>query len=358
MCNPMKKIDILGWYNRNNIGDDAFQQVLGSWFADHDVRFVTPPQETRKDADLVILGGGAVVSQFYLERIQHFREDGSAIPVIALGVDVEYPQEIDLLMRYGVDKVVFRSQEDVALWNGKAEDCLMMDEAIYTPDLAFDLTVRGKPILPTFKKTDKRTVAVFATDYVMPSANRDLYFFGPRADQFAHGMAGVLDRMTEKCEIILMPCSTGQTGNDKRINLHIASFMKHPPVIVEQQLEPSTMIDFIADCTAVMSMRYHPHIFSLIAGTPCVSVEFTKKVRTILSEYGQHTKRPLVAVTRNGDECGEQRGFFNFDHAFDVLNEAVRVGTDRSEEAVSKAYAAECRKSTDLIRELILKDLG
>lgn len=350
----MKKIDILGWYNRANIGDDAFQQVLGGWFADHDVQFITPPQETRKDADLVILGGGAVVSEYYLERIHHTRTDGRAIPVIALGVDVEYPQEIDLLVNSGIDKVFFRSLEDVALFNSTVEDMPMVEQARFTPDLVFDLTVRGKPILPSYKKTDKRTVAVFATDYVMPSSNRDLYFFGPRADQFAQGLAGVLDKMTEKCEIILMPCSTGQTGNDRRVNLHIASFMRKPPVIVEEQFEPSTMIDFIADCTATMCMRYHAHIFSLIAGTPFVSIEYTKKARTIMGEYQPRVSRPLLGVSRIAE--GEKVGFFNFDETYDALNEAVRVGTSREEEATSKAFATECRKGTNSIRELILKD--
>jgi LmbE family N-acetylglucosaminyl deacetylase len=343
----MKRIEILGWYNKNNVGDDAFQIVLGDWFANHDVRFVTPPMKTREDADLVILGGGAVASNYYLEAIT---QTTKRIPCIVLGVDIEYPAEAELLARFGFDEVVFRSREDVITYQNIPD--FLTNNARYCPDLAFHLTASGKPVLPSYKKKDRRTLGVFVTDYVMPSRDRDLYHFGPRADQFAQGLGGVLDQLSEKCEIVFLPCSTGNAGDDRRINRHVASFMEHAPTIIDDQLDPKRMIDLIAGCTATLCMRYHAHIFSLIAGTPFASIEFTKKVATLMGEYQPRVERPLVAVTKQED------GYFNFDHAYENTLAAIVAGShdDKDEHAIAKEYAADCRERVNSMNELILSE--
>lgn len=348
----MKKIDILGWYNRENVGDNAFQTVLSRWFCDHDVRFVTPPQHTRSDADLVILGGGAVASQYYLNQITPTPTGN----VIALGVDTEWESELSLLRNAGLKFIAFRSREDYVDFHGGKLDVEppAPNTVVHCPDLAFSLTPTGTPVLDRYRKYPKRrAVGVFLTDYVMPSHSRDLYYFGPRADQFAQGLAGALDRIAEKCEVVLVPCSVGETGNDRRINLHVAAFMRHRPTIIEDPLPPEDAIDLIADCTAVVAMRYHSHIFSLVAGTPFASVDFTKKASTILKDYSvilndAKVSRDMTAVRRKEDK------FFDFDATVQRIDAAIDAGTRDTERAISLAYARQCREEVATLQNVVL----
>lgn len=341
----MKKIDIIGWYSRKNVGDDAFELVLSNWFRGFDVRFVTPTERTRDSADLVILGGGAVASEYYLNRIQ-----GSA-PLVALGVDIEWPKEAQLLLDASCSRIVFRSKEDVetyeTLWG--AANLAGELNAEYCPDLAFALAPTGKDVVSKYKLSPTRgTIGVFATDYVMPSRGRDLYFYGPRADQFCQGLARTLDRLAEISEVILLPSSTGIPGDDRRVNMHIASFMEHTPTIVTDYLSPHDMIDFIAGCTATMCMRYHAHIFSIIAGTPFVNIEYTKKSRTLLSEYQPLITRPIAAISR------KNTGYFDFDNAYDATVVALLAGRKRSEFEISRGYAEKCAIQGEAVKEMVL----
>jgi len=66
------KISIVGWYGKNNVGDEAFRFVLSDFFQDHQVEFVTPPQLC-SNPDIVVLGGGAVASPFYLNTLPNCR---------------------------------------------------------------------------------------------------------------------------------------------------------------------------------------------------------------------------------------------------------------------------------------------
>lgn len=336
------KIDILGWYNRQNIGDDAFQAVFSKWFAGHNPRFVTPPHFTRPYAELVILGGGAVASDYYLERI-HL----GSCPLIALGIDLEWEAEARKLVNSGFNLISLRDRQDVDLLRSLRPGGLLLP-VDYCPDLAFALTPTGEDVLSRYRRTDKRAIAVCATDYVMPSRTRDLYHCGPRADQFCDGLGKLLDKLSEKAEIFLLPCSTGEGGNDRRVNLHIASFMQKRPTIVEDQLTPVEMIDFMAPCALTICQRFHAHVFSVIAGTPFVNIEFTKKARNLVREYQTGTARQVIGIARQPD------GFFNFDHAEEVCLAALRAGSQGEEFNYASAFAGMCRKAVESLRQHVL----
>lgn len=343
-----KKVDVLGWYGRHNVGDDAFYLMFSGALRGHDVHFITPPNKTRSDADLVILGGGAVANSYYLNCITPLTHG----KCLALGIDVEWEKEAEALFSYGFDHVVFRDKSDYVLYVRDVEQKCAVDVDVvsYCPDLAFSLKHLPNTFVPRYRKTDKlRAIAVMATDYVMPARDRDLYYCGPRADQFAQGLGAVLDKLSEKVEVILLPCSTGEYGDDRRINYHIASFMRHPPTIVTDRLGPKQMIDTISTCQATVCMRFHAHVFSLIAGVPFASIEFTKKARTLVADFQTKTNRPLTAVIKKED------GFFDFDYALENINSALDAGTRNTERTLSLDYVQSCRERVDTMMEQVLR---
>lgn len=267
------KISIVGWYNRLNVGDDAFCCVFRQFFRGHDLEFVTPPNPCN-NPDIVILGGGAVVSPFYLNNLPD-------CPRYALGVDIAYESEMDLLKPLNFGGVMIRNATDLQVLQSKIS-CPVSS----IPDLAFFLKPSGTEILKKYRKhPKKKALGVFATDYVNPAIDRPIDKFGDRANSFKLKMAKEMDMMYDAgYEIILVPCATGGYGDDRRINLDIASFMRHTPTIIFDTLGPQSMIDLIEDLDVSLCMRFHAHIFSMIAGTPMVSIDFTRKVSLFLEE--------------------------------------------------------------------------
>ncbi len=268
----MKKVSIVGWYYMNNVGDDAFQAVLPQFFPNCQIEFIRPPQKCN-DPDIVILGGGAVVSPYYLEYLP-------SCPRYAIGVDIAYKSEIDLLAKYQFQRVLVRNGTDVNEMQKKL-NCPVQG----IPDLAFLLKPSGNCILKKYKKhPNKKTLGVLVTDYVNPAIDRPIDKFAQRAFDFILQMSKELDVLEKEYEILLIPCSTGGYGDDRRINLDLSAFMKSRPTIIFDTLSPQDMIDLIVELDASICQRFHAHIFSIIAGTPFISIDFTRKVKLLLEE--------------------------------------------------------------------------
>lgn len=267
------KISIVGWFGMNNVGDDAFQVVFSELLSEHEIEFIRPPQ-TCNSPDIVILGGGAVASPFYLKILPD-------CPRYALGIDIAYKSEIDLLATANFKDVYVRNNTDVAEMIEK-----MGCPVLGIPDLAFLMKPSGQDILSKYKKFPaKKTLGVLVTDYVNPAIDRSIGEFSERAYSFILAMADELDGLANAgYEIILIPCSTGGYGDDRRINLDLAAFMKSRPISIFDTLGPQDMIDLIADLDVTICQRFHAHIFSIIAGTPFVSIDFTRKVKLLLEE--------------------------------------------------------------------------
>lgn len=265
------KINAVGWFKHFNAGDFCFKVVHQNFFfPGHDLRFITPPQICEKDADLVILGGGAVVSPFYLDTLPQDK------PKYALGVDIAYESEMDLMPPHKFKGIYIRNRTDVDTLQSKV-DCPVR----YTPDLAYALKPSGKK----WFSDNKPKLGVFCTDYINPAIDRPVDQFSERAYDFKIKMARRLDRFIQDgWDVYLVPCATAGYGNDIRVNLDLQAFMKRSPKQIMTTLLPQDMIDLIASFNLTICTRFHAHLFSIIAGTPFVSIQMTRKVKLALEE--------------------------------------------------------------------------
>lgn len=309
------KIVITGWFGGSNCGDEAFKIAHAEIFRGHDYQFVTPPRNL-PPSDIYVLGGGAVVSPYYLDG---FPDDGR--PRYAIGVDLAYESEAELLKKARFDEVLVRHRADLDLLRSR-----LTCPVSYVPDLAYALFPTGQDLLRWYQvEKGRRILGVMLTDYVLPAIDRPVEKFRGRADSFVAVLAHELNKLrTAGWEPLLIPLSTGGYGNDLRVNLEIASFLKNLPAIVMDTLSPQECVNLIAQCDATLCMKFHAHIFSIIAGTPFVSIPFTRKVRLTLAEE-----------ELSGYACGTFEG--------------DKFCGDGLLEAVEKAY-----KDRDLIRRSFL----
>lgn len=266
------KINVVGWFDRKNVGDECFRYVLKDFFSGHDVKFVTPPSKC-DSPDIVVLGGGAVASPFYLNILPD-------CPRYAIGIDLAYESESELIKNANFKEVYIRNNTDCNLLKTK-----VLCPVHLMPDLAFYLSPTNANVLIKYKKTSKKTLGVFVTDYVNPALDRSNAEFRERADFFTINLAKKLDELSNEYEIILVPCSTAGYGNDIRINLDLVAFMRNQPTYILETLNPIEMIDLMKDLDLALCMRFHAHIFALITETPIMSIEFTKKVKNLLEEH-------------------------------------------------------------------------
>jgi polysaccharide pyruvyl transferase WcaK-like protein len=272
------KIDIVGWYGRRNVGDEAFYDVMRQFLCGHELTFCSPPQRP-SEGDIVILGGGAVVSPYYLETLPPDK------PKYALGVGLEYESEIELLEKANFGHVMLRNMVDADTAKARLK-C----PVTAIPDLAFNYQYNpGRRYV-----TEPKSIGIFLTDYVNPAIDRPPDQFGARAYSFHQNMAKVCDALAEKgYSLYFIPCCTWGYADDRRVAMDVVSHMKY---IRKAQVRfvaysPQAMIDTMTDFELTICMRFHAHIFSMIAGVPFVSIGTTRKVKLLLDEYElQETK--------------------------------------------------------------------
>src|ERR1700690_1777427 len=152
------KINILGWYNKGNCGDEAFKLAFKKIFPTEELRFCTPDETTWPGADIHILGGGDVIKPYYLDYIKNYRmqHPGVVKDFYIVGAGLGYESELDLLKDLRPKTMFLRNLEDVYLAQAKGFD------AEYTPDLVFNLDAADYTHLPITKKfPNKKTMAVF-----------------------------------------------------------------------------------------------------------------------------------------------------------------------------------------------------
>jgi hypothetical protein len=108
----MVEIPILGWYNKRNIGDDAFKEVFEAIASKTDPGATITYYTQRKippNTDKIILGAGDVVRPFYLDRIPKEAD------IYIVGAGLGYQSEIGLLEGRSVPFALFRNEADAEL---------------------------------------------------------------------------------------------------------------------------------------------------------------------------------------------------------------------------------------------------
>jgi hypothetical protein len=228
------RVNIVGWYGNYNVGDEAFRQVFSTKLSEFDLTFSEKPDLT---ADAIILGGGGVVRECYLEGLDTYKG-----LLFALGVDIDLSgMWWDRVVRLPFRHLYVRSHEYVQI----ARKSVM--NVSYCPDLAFAMT--------THLQRRKRQIGVILS--------HDL-----RHEHLGTHVANALSAMDFDPVFINFYL---KNSSDRKVNESVASKVNRPCVHVDPQT-PDEAARIISALDFVISMRFHGTIFSVLSGIPFVSL--------------------------------------------------------------------------------------
>ena len=266
-------INVIGWYDRRNLGDEAFKTSFNSLFgADATVAFTT--SDIIPHADKIVLGGGDVIKDYYLSKIPKDREFS------IIGAGLGYESEIELLEGRKIDKLWLRNKKDVELARRVG-----LTKAEYMPDLLFAGPVyqhQEKP--PTEGR--KKKMAVILTDAV----NFGVEFKSEQfyAEYMKYELALALDYLSEWYEISFIPFSDYHYAYDSRMHMDVATRMNKASHTEMWSYTGNTdlMINQLRDFDLVVTSKLHGMLFAVAAGTPFVNLGITRKSQVFAEEYG------------------------------------------------------------------------
>ena len=264
------KINIIGWYDRKNCGDESFKTVFNQIFNEHEIYYTS--QGVKEDCDYYILGGGDVVKSFYLDHIPNDKN------LTCIGVGLEYESESELLKNKNINSIYVRNKQDVEIFSNHEIT------AKYTPDIVFN--IERSPIIKNKIHSDKKKMAVILTDHVNPSvSNRDIKEIN-YSEYFKWELSESLDYLTKYYQIYFIALSDYYYANDNKMNIDIQSRMSHgyKSILLKETDDPYNLIDIIQQMDIVVSMKFHGLIFSTICHVPFINIGPSRKTNRFCTE--------------------------------------------------------------------------
>lgn len=286
----MNTYSIVGWYHRQNCGDDAFVDAFN---------LLLPGEKTfserQSPGNITILGGGDVIKKHYLDNIQG--------EFYIIGAGMGYPSEIELLKGQRVKKAYFRNKEDVGLARQAGID------ADYIPDLVFALSAPGQ----TRIKRERKRCIVILNDAINPSySKREKAAEMAYAEYFKWEMADALSYLSEWYDLEFLPFSRDRYNMDYVIHHEVIRRMEKPAntLLLDPPSSPKNALETLEGADLVITMKFHGAVFSTIVGTPFVNVGLSRKLETFCLENSFHsfclspysfTKQKLLNVVKNAE---------------------------------------------------------
>jgi len=254
---------ILGFYNRSNLGDDTFQEVLNLLLPSFNCVF-----QSVDDFDGVglskyhglIIGCGDLLNDYFIKKLQ-FHLVGYRKPIIGVGLGVPHVEEITKHGQF-FDRIIIRSKSDLPILSRM----LGSKYVHYLPDLVF--LKSG----PKYQPVD-RHVGVFLAQPMIVEPDY--------LDKVKHR----IQQLIPDHQVTLYAFNTHDNPdeNDLIINQIIANDI--PQVIVDRNKYTSDqMISIMSRLSLAICSRFHAHVMAIIAGCPFESISNSRKVKLLLED--------------------------------------------------------------------------
>lgn len=278
------QILVIGYYNQGNLGDDAYQGIMGRFFPDHELIFVSSTRLTNRDPrayDAIIVGGGDLINDYFNQTISPFLKSFHG-PKIAFSIGIPFPSLIKTEYLEHFDHVFTRNYEDLRA----LQRVLGSHRAHFIPDIALNYHV-SKPLVDS-----ANVCGVFLVG--------NLIQFPSIVEDIAHLIA----KTTQTHEVILylfhpaedvLISTTVQDLAVRRFKADSTRIRVDSTDYTAQQ-----MINLMSEIDFAICMRYHSHVFCTVAGIPFMSISSTRKTRSYMTQAGLKDYQYEIVLNGHG----------------------------------------------------------
>ena len=306
------RILVIGYYNKDNLGDDAYQGVMGNFFPDHELKFIGSKKLSTIDGseyDAIIVGGGDIINDYFNDDIGPFLRRFKG-PKIAFSIGIPFPSLINDKYLGHFDHVFTRNYEDIR----SLQKLLGSHRAHFIPDiaLAYKANHAHKSILSD-ASTMESSVSIREVKRIPPPNKRankkcGVFLVGNIMEfpKIVEDISHLISKISLTYNVILYcfnPAEDNKIANETRRSalkrlyesytddsslkalLEVAK-QEESIKVDTRKYTAQEMIDIMTELDFAVCMRYHSHIFCTVAGTPFMSISSTRKTRSFMKQAG------------------------------------------------------------------------
>lgn len=270
------KFLVLGFYNRNNLGDEMFKDTIPKFCGiEHEYIFIEPSKikdnVNLNEYDSIIFGGGDIINEYFMEKITPIIKNYSK-PIYALGVGIPFKDCIYRSYLDIFDHVFIREKEFTSLIQKRLGSIY----SHYIPDLGFSIDFKNNNL---FKKSKK--IGIFLA--------QSYFNYKPILFKFSK----FLKTLCNEYEITFYKFNTSGEKNedDETINAFIYNSIKDTSYKVNiendtNRYDTYEMLQKISELDFSICFRFHSAIFSTIARTPFITISSNRKIIKYMEDNG------------------------------------------------------------------------
>jgi len=271
----MRSVLILGYYGKNNLGDDLFQyaitQIVKLKYPTLSLTFANPKDISRipGSPEIIFVGGGDLINDYFMDSLRHLLKDVKC-PVYGIGIGFPYPNLITKEYLDIFDIIITRTK----LHYPKLVE-VMPGRSFYGPDLVRFLPNAGH-------KNSPNRIGIFFANSICPPDS-------PLVQKLASIVTGIAEKRNScfgpKYIVTLYAMNTSGFLNEDDNVLNRAVYkacIAENVEIMEQPLTIDMIIPTFTSFYATICTRYHAHVLSLMTETPFISLYSTEKVKDLL----------------------------------------------------------------------------
>ena len=275
-----KNILVLGFYHRQNAGDEMYKVVIPKIFESTKANFIfkcfDDIKEIPKNIDFVICGGGDIINSYFMAKAETLFGSYTG-RVYAFSIGIPYESEARYLHLF--DHVFVRSKRDYAI----ACKEIGSRNTTYLPDASMAL-------ISTSHTINSPRIIKLGICLAQPAFHNN-----PQSEELIESIVNALIKLHNKYNYIqvhLLSFNYGESPSESdffindKVQEKLLALDKNYPVFYPRNLkDPMQIFNRIKTLDVVLCMRYHSVLFSCISNKTIVAMYCTSKVNSVVSDF-------------------------------------------------------------------------
>ncbi len=259
-------IVVLGYYDKCNLGDEAYKIVFPKILEEYKlpIVFYNPYdlKELPENTKLVVCGGGDIIENWFKKPFDRLFNVANCPPVYAVSIGLTYASTLNDHYLGHFKKIWVRHQAY------SSELCKLKKTANveHIPDITFLLETT---VCREVKNKNKIGVFLASGLTVVIEPLRKL-----------------LDQINQLFDITFYPFNTSPIQHENDEHFARKHFSKYKICGSHKVNTVAKMMAKMSKLHMAICVRYHSHIFSIIQNVPFVSIALTPKAQFLMSDFG------------------------------------------------------------------------
>lgn len=270
-----KRVLVLGWYGKGNLGDESFKEAFQTLWPRHAFDFYDAvPPGANEQYDACMIGGGSFLDAG-IPGIEKLKLPTAFVGIGACALKDMKPAMAAALM--DAKAVVVRDSASEAHLAKAGVECRGVGDLFF-----------ARPVPSSWIGRDSKAITVMLSEHVAPRGADCPEWKAASWNWFCRELAGTLDELVgDGYFVCFLPMSRTNEWDDTRAAAAVVTRMRRASVVTWDMDpseydygDPDAVCRRIAESNLVISSRLHGAIFSAAVGAPCLAIAAHEKMES------------------------------------------------------------------------------